>query len=300
MGTVLGCSVVPSFFVDGVTEPLVFPSIFQGSAAATTSFSRQVHVQVHHLWTVFHLKNPSRFSLQEEGFLDARCHPVFYGNYHINCNIILLLKAYYSTSLTVWGCSTVAGKQDFILSHHGLYDEVWVFPTETEVTSFLREGRTACSGFLTAWSCVLHLHCACADEFSEEKGLVWWWPLLLGWFSLLEALCWCIAQHWMHQYNTLMYKISKILSLWALQPSVLCGFYQQLVLGRCIESLSFTCWTVVARLNCPWASTVEWGKGRKTMTLSQLDRWNCQRISVVSEWDMHACKHRKMCSWTKW
>lgn len=49
MGTVMGCSVVLLFLVDGVIEALVFPSIFQGSAAATTSFSRQVHVQVHHL-----------------------------------------------------------------------------------------------------------------------------------------------------------------------------------------------------------------------------------------------------------
>lgn len=45
----MGCSVLPSFLFDGVTEPLAFPAIDQGSAAATTSFSHQVHMQVHHL-----------------------------------------------------------------------------------------------------------------------------------------------------------------------------------------------------------------------------------------------------------
>lgn len=85
MGTVMGCSEVPLFLFDGLTELLPFFSIVQGSAAATTSFSHPVHVQVHHLWIVFHRKIPSGFSLQQESFLDARCYPVFYGNYYINC-----------------------------------------------------------------------------------------------------------------------------------------------------------------------------------------------------------------------
>lgn len=45
----MGWSVVPSFLFGGVTELLAFSSVVQGSVTATTSFSHQVHVQVHHL-----------------------------------------------------------------------------------------------------------------------------------------------------------------------------------------------------------------------------------------------------------
>lgn len=44
MGKGMGCSVVASFLCGGVTEPLAFSPIVQGSVAGTTSFSHQIHV----------------------------------------------------------------------------------------------------------------------------------------------------------------------------------------------------------------------------------------------------------------
>lgn len=172
---------------------------------------------------------------------------MFYENYYINLLSWKLIISLLSQSGAVLLLLTIS------------YLSIMAFMmkyTETEVTSLLWEGCIACSGFLTASHCVIYLHSACAGEFSER------WdcqrdPLLWGWFPSPEVLCWCIAQHWMHQYNTLLYKIPKhSLSLCALQPSVLCHF--SAVCARKVHWLPFLMhWTVVAWLNCPWASAVK-------------------------------------------
>lgn len=154
-----------SFLLDGLAEPSVFPSVISCSCYL---LFHQVHMQVHHLWFVFHKKIPSSFSLQHEAFLDARCHTVFYENDYINrisWKLTVPLLSQYEAALLL-----LANKNSY-LSIIFFMMKFESSNTEIEVASLLWEGQIACSCFLTVWSCVIYLQPAALDEFSMRNGI---------------------------------------------------------------------------------------------------------------------------------
>lgn len=161
-GTITGYSVMVSFLLDGLAEPSVFPSVISCSCYL---LFHQVHMQVHHLWFVFHKKIPSSFSLQHEAFLDARCHPVFYENDYINrisWKLPVPLLSQYEAALLL-----LANKNSY-LSIIFFMMKFESSNTETEVASLLWEGQTACSCFLTLWSCDIPSSCRSWWVFHEK------------------------------------------------------------------------------------------------------------------------------------